>query len=182
MQRLLDMLADSLERAEPPPIDHEHLTLRNRLAAVELAASDAERERASGLAFGMAPPMIGRALWRVRNDIILVVRAMDPPLPIAVAAQIVGPAVASLRAEGVYAGECAAALRTGEEAPRLGDDQYLAFQTSFGGLRQMGLIRSLDFAEAGRVFGLAFAIEVLHRDLTDFGDRLGKDAAATPAS
>jgi hypothetical protein len=46
----------------------------------------------------------------------------------------------------------------------------------------MGLIRSLDFAEAGRVFGLAFAIEVLHRDLTDFGDRLGKDAAATPAS
>jgi hypothetical protein len=182
MQRILGMLADALEKSEPPPVDHEHLTLRNRLVAVEAAASDAERERASGLAFGMAPPMIGRALWRIRNDIILVVRAMDPPLPAAIGVQIVGPAVASLRAEAAYALVCATSLRTGAEALRPDGDAYLAFQTSFGGLRKTGLIRSLEFAEAGRVFGLAFAMEVLHRDLTDFGDRLGKEAAAATAS
>ena len=174
MQRLLEMIAASLGQEEPTALAAENAALRQTLAAVEQAASDAARERASGLAYGTEPPIIARALWRVRNDVILVARAVGQPLP-ETTNVIAAPAIALLRAEGLYAGRCAAALRTGSVVPQ-GDEQGLfrAFEATFANLREEGFIRSLDFTEAGRVFGLAFAIEVLHRDLADLGDRLGK--------
>jgi uncharacterized membrane protein YccC len=181
MQHILGVLARSAAGRIPIALADEHSALRAALGALEQAATDAERERAAGLAFGAPTPALSRALWRIRNDLILVARALDVPLPAAAAAIIAGPAAALLDAEGDYALRCADALRRGTAAPH--DDKeghYRTFEAAFSGLRQSGIIRSLEFADAGRVFGLAFAIEVLRRDLADLGARLGPTGIARP--
>ncbi|QJU57919.1 FUSC family protein [Sphingomonas sp. AP4-R1] len=180
MQRILGVLAAAVGDTGTPALAGEHGPLRAALGAVEQAARDAERERASGLAYGAPPPVIARALWRIRNDLILVARAIDLPLPAPAAHLIAAPATALLAAEAEYAGRCATALRAGTAAAT-GDEQplYQAFEEAFGSLRQSGLIRTMDFADAGRVFGLAFAIEILHRDLADLGGRLGQEIGKT---
>jgi len=175
MQRLLGRLADGIERGEPLSLADEHAGLRTTLTAVEQAAGDAERERASGLAYGATSPPIARALWRVRNDLVLVWRALDEPLPATVAEHIAAPAAALLRAEADHLGRCIAAIESGTPAAH-GEDvaRFVDFETAFGALRREGLTRALDFGDAGQVFGLAFAIEVLHRDIADLSDRFGK--------
>jgi len=176
LQRMLRTLADGVEQGEMQASSEDHVALRSAVSAVEQAAGEAERERASGLSAGELPP-ITRALWRVRNDLVLVWRALDTPLPAPMAAFIAGPAAALFRAEADHLGRCAAALRTGATAPHGDDDvRYAEFEAAFGKLREAGLIRSLDFGDAGQVFGLAFAIEVLHRDIADLSDRFGKEA------
>ncbi|PZU10967.1 MAG: FUSC family protein [Sphingomonas sp.] len=181
MRRILQTLATALESGKAPAFGNEHATLRAALNGVEQAASDAERERSSGLAYGAATPVISRALWRVRNDLVLVGRAVDVPLPPGTGETIALPAANLLRAEAAYAGRCAAALRGGGIAEHgAEEEEYRNFEATFASLRQTALIGSLDFAAAGRVFGLAFAIEVLHRDLADLGDRLGKDEGTPP--
>lgn len=176
IQRILGVLASAVRNGEPAALAGEHGPLRAALATVEQAATDAERERASGLTYGAPAPVIARALWRIRNDLILVARALDVPLPPAAASVIAGPAAVLLAAEADYAGRCASALRSGGVAEP-GDEQdlYQAFETAFGSLRQSGIIRELDFADAGRFFGLAFAIDILHRDLVDLGGRMGQE-------
>ena len=106
------------------------------------------------------------------------------PLPQAASELVAAPAAAFLRAEAAYAEQCVASVRNGVEAPRSeAEDHYHAFEAAFISLRQAGHIRSLDFADAGRVFGLAFAIEVFHRDFVELGDRLGsKDGGSMVAS
>jgi uncharacterized membrane protein YccC len=174
MQHILGVLASSAAGKGPFSLADEHSALRAALGALEQAASDAERERAAGLAFGAPAPALSRALWRIRNDLILVARALDMPLPTAVAEIIAQPAATLLTAEGNYAARCAEALCSGTGALHEQEEaQHQAFQAAFSGLRQSGILRSLDFADAGRVFGLAFAIEVLRRDLADLGGRLG---------
>jgi len=177
IQRMLGIIAISIRNAGPPALAEEHSSLRVALGTVELAANDAERERASGLAYGAAAPPIVRALWRIRNDLILVARAVDLPLPAAAAKIISEPAAALLVAEANYTALCAVALRTGGTAPREKEEtHYQTFETAFSSLRATGVIRPLDFTDAGRVFGLAFAIDVLRRDLADLGGRLGQRA------
>ena len=182
MRYILGLLADGLERGEPLSLSDDHVRLRAALGSVEQAAADAARERASRLASGSTIPVIARALWRVRNDLILVARAIDTALPHAAAEVVAAPAAAFIRAEAAYTGRCAAALRAGTAVPS-GKEQatYQTFEAAFSSLRSTGVIRQLDFADAGRVFGLAFAIEVLRRDLADFGDRLGSGSSGEAA-
>ncbi len=59
-------------------------------------------------------------------------------------------------------------------------DIYLAFTEAFDKLRQTGVTRTLDFDAAGRVFGLAFTLEGLHRDLGDLADRINEIAEGKP--
>jgi len=175
IQRMLELLAVSLTEGQSPALADEHPPLRRALVAVESAAVDAEREHASGLGFGTAPPTITRALWRIRNDLVLVARAIDVPLPDVAATIIAQPAAAFLRAEAHYAQSCASLLLGDSDGtPREQETAYQAFEAAFAGLRSAGVIRTLAFAEAGRVFGLAFAIEVLHRDLAELCDRVSQ--------
>jgi hypothetical protein len=54
-----------------------------------------------------------------------------------------------------------------------------AFEAAIATLRQSRLTHDLDFEAVGRLFGLAFALESLHRNLTDLGDRIDEAAKRT---
>ncbi len=182
MADLLDAQAQAAAANVALPSPPEHVGLRTELAGVEAALSDAERERAARLAAHAIPAAVPRTLWRVRNDLVLIGRALQTPLPAPVAAALGPAAAALLQSEAALARRCAAALREVAPAPR--DDiaaRHDQFTERFEALRREGATRTLDFDAAGRVFGLAFTLESLHRDLADLADRVDEVATGRPA-
>ena len=74
--------------------------------------SDAERERASGLADHDLSPAIPRTLWRVRNDVIQTIRTLESPLAESAAERLEARTAALLRGEADFVLRCADALRS----------------------------------------------------------------------
>lgn len=181
IQKLLLSEADALERGEALVPSTEHPALRQALAAVEQALKDADRERASRLADHRIPPAIPRTLWRVRNDLVAIGGVLRTPLPPQVASTLAPAAARLLRAHAELTERCATALNAVTVVSR--NDvtaAHLAFTETFSGLRQSGVMRALDFNAVGRVFGLAFTLDGLHRDLTDLADRIDEISTGIP--
>lgn len=167
--------AEALARGDAAYSVGSHVALRKKLAAVDDAVADAAREHRARLSHDAVSPALARTLWRVRNDLVLIGRTLDQPLPDAVAPLLAPAIIEQLRAEAGFAARCAAALRA---ATAVAQDEAeagrQAFAARFEELRHSGLTRGLDFEAAGRVFGLAFALERLHRDFTDLAERIGE--------
>jgi hypothetical protein len=177
IQNLLLSEAGAIERGEALPPSNEHPNLREALTSVEQAMKDADRERASRLATHAIPPSIPRTLWRIRNDLVHVGSVLNKPLPEAIISSLAPAAANLLRAEAAFVGHCATGLNDGTAVTRDNVSAvYLAFTEAFDKLRQAGITRTLDFDAAGRVFGLAFTLERLHRDLGDLADRINEIA------
>lgn len=183
VQKLLISEAEAIERGEALVPSPEHFALRQALGTVEQAMKDADRERASYLADHAIPSAIPRSLWRVRNDLVAIGATLNEPLPEKIAVGLGPAAAALLRAEASLAGHCAVALRATKAVER-GDGHLarLAFANTFDELRQTGIMRTLDFDAAGRVFGLGFTLERLHRDLSDLADRIDEIATGQTAT
>lgn len=181
IQKLLLSEADALERGEALVPSTEHPALRQALTAVEQALKDADRERASRLADHRIPPAIPRTLWRVRNDLVAIGGVLRTPLPAQIAPELAPAAARLLRAHAELTERCATALNAVTTVSR--NDvtaAHLAFTETFTGLRQSGVMRALDFNVVGRVFGLAFTLDGLHRDLTDLADRIDEISTGIP--
>jgi uncharacterized membrane protein YgaE (UPF0421/DUF939 family) len=180
LEQIADLLraqADGLEQHHELALAADYAALRKALTTVEAALSDADRERASGLASHDFSPSIARTLWRVRNDVIQTIRTLDTPLDRSAAERLEAPVTAMLRSEADFTGRCATALRDHARIDRSGRDlRREEFDVAFRGLRESGLIRPMDFDAAGRVFGLAFTLDRLHRDLADLADRIDEVA------
>lgn len=181
VQNLLLSEADAIERGEALPPSNEHPALRQALASVEQAMKDADRERASRLASHAIPASIPRTLWRIRNDLVHIGSVLNKPLPEAVLTSLAPAAANLLRVEAAFVGRCATGLSEVTVVTRDGvSDAYAAFTAAFDTIRQTGITRTLDFDAAGRVFGLAFTLERLHRDLGDLADRIDEIAKGEP--
>jgi len=190
VQAILDLMAEVMEgyaasmagaaQAAPDttPGGDVQLRIRTGLAAVEAAMADADRERSTRLGAHRLSDALPRTLWRVRNDGVSVSRALAP-LPEVVAA-VIGPAVTALmRAEAAFMRRCGEALAAGGRVDRGERDLALAaFETAMADLRRSGVTHDLDFDAVGHVFGLAFALESLHRNLTDLADRIDEAMTA----
>lgn len=189
LERLAAMLrvqADAVSAGEALPSSPEHAALRQALGAVEAAMKDADRERASRLADHQIPAAVPRTLWRVRNDLVLIGRAIDEPLPASAMATLAGPVATMLRAQAALALRAAEALRAGTRVDRGDVDTcYRALSGALDAFRHGADAQALDFETTGRLFGLAFATGRLHRDLADLAARVdeiapGKVLAAEP--
>jgi hypothetical protein len=181
IERLLLSEAQALERGEALAPSSEHPALRQALTAVEQAMTDAERERAARLADHRIPPAIPRTLWRVRNDLVAIGGVLREPVSAHVAATLAPAAAQLLRAEAELTGRCASALGAASKVARNDTEAaLLAFTETFGQLRQSGVMRALDFNTVGRIFGLAFNLDGLHRDLNDLADRIDEIADTVP--
>lgn len=181
IQSLLLSEAEALTRGEALAPSSEHPALRQALANVEQAMKEADRERASRLADHAIPPSIPRTLWRIRNDLVLVGSALGTLFPETIAATLSPAAATLLQSEAALAARCITGLSSKTSVPRDNvEESYLAFTQAFHELRRTGAIRPLDFEEAGRVFGFAFALERLHRDFNDLADRIDEIATGKP--
>jgi hypothetical protein len=181
LRKLLLSEAEAIERGESLQPSPDHPALRQALTSVEQAMNDADRERASRLADHSIPPSIPRTLWRVRNDLVLIGRTLYEPLPAPIAATLAPATARLLRAEADLVGRCAEALRTITTVARQDmDAPYHDFTETFSRMRHENVTRPLDFNAAGRVFGLAFTLENLHRDLADLTDRIDEVVTGQP--
>ena len=175
---LLAELAERLaERIGGGPDDPRlyplHAGIRAALGQVEAALTDAARERSSRLSDHPLPDGLSRVLWRIRNDVTLVARTSADPMPEAVWARLEPAAQAMLRASAEEMRAVGALVRAGVgpvDRSRL-ELEHQTFQDTVEGLRRDGLTRVLNFDAAGQVFGLAYALEALYRNLSDLANR-----------
>ncbi len=186
IQTVLELLAGMMEAFaehldQAPTLGEEetlHLRIRTGLAGVEAAMTDAERERTSRLGEHRLSSALPRTLWRVRNDCVSVSRALGP-LPEGVATVLHGPIRQLMAAQAEAMRGCGRALAAGTQVPRDGERRMLAvFEDSMAVVRRSKLTHDLSFETVGRLFGLGFALESLHRNLSDLADRIDEAARA----
>jgi uncharacterized membrane protein YccC len=187
---VLDLLSDLLPAAVAGmerPIDRDRILglqrqLRAALARLETAVTEARGERAAYLTDQPDPDPLLRNVTRLRNDLVIVVRAASEPLP-----EIVGlplaPAFARLSDAGSrYLADSAIALRARKGPPALGPfaESIGALRAEVESVRRQGLTRGLHGDAVGRLFTLGFAFEQMYRDLQDTEARIRDFATDSP--
>ncbi len=140
-------------------------SISGAMAKVELAAVEVARERAQHLTDAADPLPLVRTLRRLRNDLAMLGRAADEPLPAPIRAQVadaVDDAAAHLSAYLDAAGD---ALTAGAPPP----------PTTAVDLALTSCAQAIEHARGdvsvARVFGVAFALDQLRRNLDDLGER-----------
>lgn len=173
MDALLGDMAAAIASGAAPSLGVTLVALRPALVSVEQALKDANREHAARLWRHAIPPAVPRTLWRLRSDLVLVARALNPGFSGPVRDALGEPAAALLgRLRGEVCG-CARALRTRRRVERLDlAAARHAFSSALTALRMSSEGDRLDLDTAGHVFGFSFAIDELVRDLRDLADRI----------
>ena len=144
------------------------------LSKLQTAMTEADRESASKLSDHSVTDALPRTLWRLRNDCVMVGRALREPLP---TPGLTLQAAAMLSACAVFLRASAALLSGGARPDRIAFAQtHQAFQDAVEALRETGGTRALAFDDAARVFGLVFAVENLFGNLGDFEERIEEAA------
>jgi uncharacterized membrane protein YccC len=182
IQKIAGLQASILEshaqalRGAPGPTDYPKAQddLRAALAKLQTAMTEADRESATRLSNRSVSEALPRTLWRLRNDTVMVSRALRDAPP-----DVITPAVADmLDASSQFLRASSDFLSGGPKPDRIAfAAAHQTFQTCFEGLREKGVTRDLEFDGAARVFGLAFAIENLFANLGDFEERVEEAVA-----
>jgi uncharacterized membrane protein YccC len=140
------------------------------LSKLQTAMTEADRESASRLSDHSVTEALPRTLWRLRNDSVMIGRALREAFP---SPGLALPSAAMLNASAAFLRACAALLSGGPRPDRIAfAEAHQAFQAAVETLRAGGGTRALAFDDAARVFGLVFAIENLFGNLGDFEERV----------
>lgn len=189
----LDLLADMIPalldglsgRHDPERLFALHRRMRAALAKLEVFADEARRERASLLSGEDDPEPVLRTIRRLRHDLVMVDRATRGALPDSVAGPLM-PALGDLSAALEQALRGLAAAFAGRKLPpalKGFHDCLTTYHEAMAGMRREGLTRELPADAIGRIFGLAFALDQISRDLDDLAgraeERAGKRKAPT---
>ena len=176
------LLAGLSGRPEQAKVQALYRRIRGGLAKLDTFAEEARRERASLLSGEPDPEPVLRTVRRLRHDLVMVDRATREPLVESVA----GPLMPSLddlsQALVTFLRETALAFRARRPAPDLEafHRSLTTFHAAMAGIRRAGLTRELAGDAIARIFGLAFALEQLGRDLDDLASR-ASERAGIPA-
>jgi uncharacterized membrane protein YccC len=184
--RLLRLFADFLElilAGATAPIDPGELrrlqiATRRTLNSLEPTADEARRERAMRLTDEPDPEPIVRTSMRLRNDLIILARAVMTPLPQPVAGRL-ATALRGVAAEGSGHLRALAAAFEMQSAPpsfEALDAALRAYHGEIATLRAEGAIRVLPGEAIGRVFALGFGLDQFRTNLGDLADRAGEFA------
>ncbi len=183
VQKIASLQAHILEshvlalRDTPGPTDYLKAQddLRAALAKLQTGMNEADRESASKLSDRSVSDALPRTLWRLRNDTVMIGRALHTPLP---AAELAPAAADMLDASARFLRGTADLLASGVRPDRIAFAQaHQAFHDRVEGLRDKGVTQDLEFDDAARVFGLVFAIENLFSNLGDFEERIEEAVA-----
>lgn len=154
-------------------IQAKHLAVRATLGKVEAAMAEAEHENATGLARERTSDALPRTLWRVRNDVVQVSRALDGAEATPALDHIRPAAMSALAAAADLLRRCDAAAGA-EKAVDVGawTHRHADLVSAVEQARAERLTASLSFDGAARFFGLVFALQTLARNLDDLADRI----------
>ena len=151
-----------------------HGKLRRALAGVEAAAEEARRERAGRLTDDPEPEPLRRNLNRLRLDLAMIGRAPVGPLPEPIAGRL-APATADVaNSLAAYLTAAGLALAGRKPAPSLDacSKALRAYAAAVAELRKEGLTRDLSAERVSHLFGIAFVLEQLRRNLRDLAERV----------
>ena len=151
------------------PVDEHHNALRKAIAKLDVVGDEAKRERASYLTGEPDPEPLLRMIRRIRNDLVMVGRAVVQPLPEAARPALLGPLSAVAAAVGALLHATAAALPGKDPVmpPQSLEAAFEAFTRATSALHQKHSLDALAEGEVGRIFTLGFALEQLRRNLAD---------------
>jgi uncharacterized membrane protein YccC len=148
--------------------------IRAGMARLEIVAGEAHQERRTYLTQEFDPDPLVRAVFRLRNDVVMIGRAAGEPLPEPIVARLREPLEQIREVAQQFLRACADALSERKTPPALdGVEQALAkFSANIGELRREGAVRALPAEGVGRLFALGFSLEQLRQNLEDFRNRV----------
>jgi uncharacterized membrane protein YccC len=150
-----------------------HDRIRTVVERAAAAAGEADRERYSYLTDAPDPDPLVRNLRRLSHDLVIIARALPAPLPEAVAARLAVPAGAVADALTAALTEVGAALvtRSAPPDPAPVAQALASFEAELAALRRDGVTLDLPADAVERIFGIAFGIEQLGRNLDELAGR-----------
>ncbi|TAL27428.1 MAG: FUSC family protein [Alphaproteobacteria bacterium] len=167
---LLSIQAGMAVRAtEQAPVDERHAAIRNAISRLDVTGDEARRERKSRLTGDPDPEPLLRMVRRIRNDLVMIGRAVMRPLPDAAQSSLREPFSRVTAAAGELFTALAAALpgrKTVAMPPGL-DASFEAFAAAMSALHQRHALNALPESDTGRIFTLGFALEQLRQNLND---------------
>jgi len=155
-----------------------HAKLRRALAGVDVAGEEARRERVGRLTDEPEPEPLRRNLNRLRLDLAMIGRATVEPLPEPVAGRLAGATADVAAALAAYFSAAGLALAARRAAPprEACSTALRAYAAVLAELRKEGLTRNLSAADARHLFGIAFVLDQLRRNLRDLAERVDEMA------
>jgi uncharacterized membrane protein YccC len=181
---LADLLGDWLAvlagGQDKTRITHLQDDIRAAMARLEIVAGEAHQERRTYLTHEFDPDPLVRAIFRLRNDVVMIGRAAAEPLPEPIVVRMHAPFEQISQAAQHFLRTCADALRERKNPPALdAAEQALAkFTATIEELRREGATRALPVENIGRLHALGFTLEQLRRNLDDFRNRVVECARA----
>ena len=171
MARQLQALASG-EAARQADIGSLAVRIRENLIRLATLVDEAARERRTRLTEVPDPRPLLRTMRRLRHDIDMLRRAAREA-GTDVLHEHVAQSWFRAAESGAAALRGAGQLLAGERAPEDFDalsDAVRAYRGGLDEMRRAGLTRSLSTAALGRLFGIAFALDQLRRDLDELVD------------
>jgi len=173
------LIKGAAERAEPAVIRLFHDEIRKSINQAELAAEEVLRERIAHLSAGPDPLPMCRALRRIRNDLAMIGRLTLEAFPELVRERLTIPSKSAAAAATAFLRDCGSAISGRLPAPSFESCEraLMEFASTLKGLRWVGPMRELPDDVVARIFGLAFTLEQLERNLKELVDRIGELSA-----
>jgi len=160
-------------------IQRLHDEIRKSINQAELAADEVLREKTTHLSEGPDPLPMCRALRRIRNDLAMIGRVTSELFPDLVRERLIAPSETAAAAVAAFLVDCGNAITRRGSAPsfEICQKELTQFASTLKGLRWIGPMRELPDDVVGRIFGLAFSLEQLERNLKEFVDRINELSA-----
>jgi uncharacterized membrane protein YccC len=151
-----------------------HDRIRSMVERAATAAEEADRERRSYITEAPDPDPLVRTLRRLSHDLVIIARALTSPLPEPAGTRLVPPAAAIAAALSAALTETGAALASRSAAPDLDpvEQALTSFEAELAALRRNGVTRDLPADSVERIFGLAFGLEQIGRNLGELAGRV----------
>lgn len=182
VNRLLGLVADQLplllddigKGARSETFLGAQPAVRKAIAGLDSAAEEARRERRIHLTDDPDPDPIVRTATRLRNDLVMMSRAVAMPVAPSLAARLSAPAAEVARAGAAQLRAIVQAFgsRRAPPPPDAVAAAIAAYQAAMATIRSEGLARPLDADAAARLFSLAFALEQFGQDVADMTARV----------
>jgi len=180
--RLLEVAASQLDYMA---IDTAQGKIRTALNKVETVGDEAKRERTHRLTNEPDPDPLLRMLRRIRNDLIMLGRAVVLPLPKPAVDVLAPPLTEVSKATVAMLQAAAESLKTDKsvKVPENFESAFSGFAGAIANMHRAHALSDLPDADAGRVFTLSFALEQLRLNLKDLAARVNDFTAEdTPAA
>lgn len=178
---LLSVQASMAVRAtEQAAIDERHTAIRNAISRLDVICDEARRERKSRLTGEPDPEPLLRMVRRIRNDLVMIGRAVMRPLPESAQPALLEPFSGIAAAAGNLFRTLSTALpgRAPVAVPPGLEAAFDSFASAMSSLHQRHALDSLPESDTGRIFTLGFALEQLHQNLNDLVARANEFIAA----